>query len=574
MPGQQDKNSSHAPYDEKASHTTGGASHPNILLLLADQMRYDAVGAAGFPHMYTPNLDRLAAGGRLYSRGFTPIPDGMPARHNILTGLTGKTHGYTERNKGHSMPNWIDTFPKLLSDQGYETFAVGTNRFRPARRHHGYDRMQLMEARPDYREQDDYALYLQSRGWGHAARIHGCGSLLRHVPQQAFLPEEHMGDSWVAHKTVAFLRANRGRRPWLLKAGWLTPHPPLAPASRFADLYNDAELPEPIKSETPLSPPARENARLLAEQPAALRRRYRELYYGAVSQLDYNIGRILDALEETGQAENTLVIFTSDHGDMLGDQGALEKGLPYDSCTRIPLILRFPGRIEPGERADHFADLNDIFPTVTDAAGIRISYKNTPFPGESLLLPEEERKKDRSAQYVEYSAGLRRWVSLRTETHKYNYYYNGGYEELFDLTADPGESRNLLAPEGTLPGEDPAALRETLRKRLIAWERERGPEGCLLEEEFVTLPEAPALSKKTFAFPRFPREIMDERERSRMNSPAEEILRLIEKEPSVRLEELDLEGWRQTEELTEKQLKELLEREAKMRQRQQQGREE
>jgi len=533
---------------------------------MTDQQRHDTVAAAGFPHMYTPNLDRLAASGRLYRHAFTPIPDGMPARHNVLTGLTGKTHGYPENNKTYSMPGWINTFPRVLSDHGYETIAIGKNQFNPPRRHHGYDRIFLMEGRPEFREQDDFTLYLKSRGWGHILSTHGCENLLYHMPQQSLLPEEHQGDTWTADRAVDFIQNNSGRHPWMMKVSWLSPHPPQSPAPRFAELYEETDLPDLQHSSTPLSPPARENARLTEGMPEEIQNRYRQLYYGAISQVDYNIGRILDALEATDQLSNTLVIFTSDHGDMLGDHNCLEKGLPYDSCTRIPLILSYPGIIPPGGTDDDFADLNDLFPTILDAAGIHISYKNTAFPGESLLKPQDDRRKDRTCQYVEYSAGTRRWISLRTGTSKYNYYYNGGREELFDLEEDPAESRNILYGNNS---ESVEVLRRELRARLRQYEQEWGPEGCLQDEEFISLAEVPALPKKVHRFPVFQKKIMDKEERNRMNNLNDELLQALEKTPRVPLENLNLEHWQKEGGLTDKQVRDLLEREKKMRQKQQ-----
>ncbi|OQY32257.1 MAG: hypothetical protein B6241_11690 [Spirochaetaceae bacterium 4572_59] len=566
MPNQQDNNNGTVPYDQKPSDITRSENRPNILLLMCDQMRFDTIGAAGYSHMYTPNLDQLVESGRIYTQAYTPVPDGMPARHNILTGLTGKTHGYTENNEGYSMPGWINTFPKVLSDHGYETVSIGKNQFQPARRHHGYDRIHLMERYPDYREQDDYGLYLKASGWGNILNPHGCENLLYHIPQQSILPEEHMGDSWVADRAIDFLQTNSGRHPWLMKVSWLSPHPPQCPAPRFADLYDEIELPRQLRSKTPLSRQAMENVRLTEGLSDRLQNRYRQLYYGAISQVDYNVGRILDALESTEQTEKTLIIFTSDHGEMLGDHGALEKGLPYDSCTRIPLILSRPGTIPPGEQVDDFADLNDIFPTILDAAGIHIDYKNTAFPGESLLTAEEKKRKDRTAQYVEYSAGLRRWISLRTKDYKYNYYYNGAYEELFDLKADPDESSNLLH---NITEEKILSVRDELRKELIKYESSRGPEGCLQEDGFIKLNEAPALSKRKDLYPKFHKKIMNKDEKNRMNTLSEEILQYIEKEALVHLEELDLPGWQESGGFSDKHIKDLLEKEKKMRQKQQ-----
>ncbi len=555
------------PYDEKHSEISRDENRPNILFLLTDQMRFDTIAAAGNPHMYTPNLDRLAASGRLYTHAYTPVPDGMPARHNILTGLTGKVHGYTENNKGYSMPGWINTFPKVLSDHGYETVTIGKNQFLPPRRHHGYDRMLLMESCPEYREQDDYALSLKEAGWGHILNLHGCENLLFHIPQQAIIPEELKGDTWVADRAINFLKENGGRHPWLMKVSWLSPHPPQNPSARFADIYTDVELPEPIRSNTPLSKPTMENVKLTEGLSDKLQKRYRQLYYSSISQMDYNLGRILDALEKTGQRDNTLILFTSDHGEMLGDHGALEKGLPYDSCTRIPFILSFPGTIPPGEVENSFADLNDVFPTIMDAAGINISYKNTTFPGESLLAGADQVRKDRSVQYVEYSAGLRRWISLRTKLYKYNYYYNGGYEELFDLKEDPSEQTNILFGESR---EDPAIQEvcEMLRSRLMQFEKDWGPEGCLQDGVFIKLNDAPAQSKRQNRFPAFHKKIMNPEEKNRMNSLTDEMLLYIEKEPLVKLEDLNLQDWQTEGGFTDKQIKDLLDKERKMRQKQ------
>ena len=368
-------------------------------------------------------------------------------------------------------------------------------------------------------------------------------------------------------KTIEFLENNRGRHPWLMKVSWLSPHPPQSPSSRFADLYTEVELPARIRTATPLSRPAGENAKLTEGLPDKILKRYRQLYYSAISQMDYNLGRVLDALEATGQKEKTLIIFTSDHGELLGDYNGLEKGLPYDSCTRVPLILSYPDTIGAGEICQDFTDLNDIFPTILDAAGINISYKNTAFPGESLLKPEDVRKKDRSVQYVEYSAGLRRWISLRSKLYKYNYYYNGGYEELFDLREDPQESANLLHTRG-LTEEPIQEIRDRLRQRLMEFERNWGPDGCLQEDEFITLNEAPALSKRKDRFPVFHKKIMDPEEKSRMNTLSDEILLYIEKEPLVRLEELKLTDWQDSGEFSDKHIKDILERERKMRQKQ------
>ncbi|MDC7233809.1 MAG: sulfatase-like hydrolase/transferase [Spirochaetales bacterium] len=544
--------------------TDADSVKPNILILMTGQQRFDSFRAGGAEFMYTPQLDRLAASGRLYSNAFTPVPDGMPARHNLLTGLTGKTHGCTDGNSSFAVPGWIQSCPKLLSDHGYETLSIGKNRFFPPRRHHGYDRIHLMEPHPRFREEDDYALYLKNQGYGHILNIHGCENLLYHIPQNPLLPEEHQGDTWIADRALDFLETNRGRHPWMMKLSWHTPHPPQSPAGRFTELYTEKELPPLRKSTTPLSHTAGSNAEQFRKIPSEWFKRYRELYYSAVSQVDYNIGRVLDCLEDTDQRRNTLIIFLSDHGDMLGDHDCMEKGLPYDSCTRIPLILSYPEKISPGEVNHDFADLNDIFPTILDAAGIQFSYTTTKLPGESLLLDSQSGRKDRKAQYVEYGSGSRRWISLRTEDYKFNYYYREGREELFDLKNDSDESRNLLFSS---QDEKVQKVRTDLRSRLMEMERLWGPEGCLSEDDFISLEGSSENHDTAGRYPVFQKSIKDPREQNRMNSFVDEVLQCVEKESIVDLEQLDLEKWQKEGDFSDKQVRDLLVKEKKLRSR-------
>jgi arylsulfatase len=159
----------------------------------------------------------------------------MPARHNMLTGLTARVHGYPDNCRGFGIPSWIPTFPRLLSDNMYETHSIGKNDFYPLRRHHGYGRVELMTEVPAYREQDDYALYLKDHGLGSIHNIRGVRNLLYMVPQRSLIPLEHHGTNWVGDRAVRFIRTNGGRHPFLLKASWIAPHPPFDVPDEHAD---------------------------------------------------------------------------------------------------------------------------------------------------------------------------------------------------------------------------------------------------------------------------------------------------------------------------------------------------
>jgi arylsulfatase A-like enzyme len=180
---------------------------PNILLLITDQQRYDTIHAGGFSHMITPNMDRLAREGIYYENAYSPNPICMPARHNLLTGLPARYHGYPDNRWGVGLPLGIPTLPGILSDDGYETQTIGKNHFYPPRRHNGYERMQLMSEIPAFREQDDYAVYLKRVGLGNIRNIHGVRNLLYMMLQRSLIPEEHHGTTWVADRTIDFFLA-------------------------------------------------------------------------------------------------------------------------------------------------------------------------------------------------------------------------------------------------------------------------------------------------------------------------------------------------------------------------------
>ncbi len=522
---------------------------PNVVLLFTDEQRFDTVAAAGYPHMRTPNLDRLAREGGLFRRAYSPNPVCVPARHNLITGLPARYHGFST-NAGPPMDESLPVLPRILSDHGYETRAIGKMHFRPPRRHHGFDRMELMEELPRFREWDDYAMYLKRVGLGHVVNIHGCRNLLYVQPQRSLLPEKHHGSTWVGERSAAFIRENRGQRPFFLWSSWIAPHPPFDVPDSFADLYADTDLPAPLRSETPIHPKAAlrtGHGNLPARGAHARLRRIRELYYAQVSLVDKNVGRILDALEETGQIDNTLILFTSDHGEMLGDFGTWLKALPYDGAARIPFLVRYPPRMQAGTVRDDFADLNDILPTVLDATGL--SYPGArALPGGSVFRDD----KDRTIQYIEHGAAEGRFITLLDERYKYSYYYGGGTEELFDCVEDPHETVNLLCARP----EDPQvrAARDRLASRLVQVEARWGLRNYVTGGRLLRLPEPgvfralrgeappppPARNKQ---FQTFHTRLRDPQERAAMNSLEREVIEAVRREPTVRLCNLDLDAW-------------------------------
>jgi arylsulfatase A-like enzyme len=516
------------------------ADKPNILLLFTDQQRFDTINALGFDYMVTPNLNRLVREGCAFTHACTPNPVCIPARHSLLTGQYSAVHGMAE-NYGAVIPPQVPRLPRLLADDGYHCELVGKTHFTPPRTHHGFHRMQIMEELFHNVGDDDYATYLQSVGQGHVRNVHGIRNMLYVQPQRSLIPEEHHGSSWVAERSADCIRRN-SRRPFFLWSSWIAPHPPFDVPDSFADLYKGADLPEPTPREERANPRL-ENHRLAGDyEDPAKTRRVRELYFASISFVDHNIGKVLAALEETDQLENTLILFTSDHGEMLGDNGGWGKQLPNDFSRRVPLIARYPARIPAGTiRHDH-ADLLDILPTCLDAAGVEPP-ADADFPGESILIAEGQGKRDRTVHYMENGRGQGRVISLRGQRFKLNYWFDTGREELYDLQQDPAEIRNLLdadlAPEAASQYAD-------LKRKLTDHESQHGWPDTVRDGKLVpwqgekkeTWP--PSVAGLNWQFHTHPFNMPPE-EGAKYQSEKTEVLQATKDEPALKLSRLNLD---------------------------------
>ena len=507
---------------------------PNILLITTDQQRFDTIHASGYDQMITPNLDRIANEGGNFLNAYSPNPVCIPARHNIITGLPCKYHTFDDNyfDDSHVIPYDLPTFAQCLSDEGYDTIAIGKMHFQPARRHNGFGRFIMTDEISRFREDDDYLLYLKEKGY-KVQSPHGVRHVLYMQPQQSLLKDEDHASSWIATKTIEYLDNSSRNRPFLIWAGFVAPHPPFNVPHSYAHLYDDADIPEPIVSKTPVSIEA-ENNKYIADYPnKETYLRAKQSYYSSISFVDHNVGRILDKLEEIGEIDNTLIIFTSDHGEMFGDMGTYQKMLPYDGSCKIPFLVRFPKEIKAGTKITDFVDLNDIFPTMLDVAGIK--YPGKELPGGSIFKDD----KDRNFQYVEHQHGQRRWLSVRTKEYKYNYYYALGREELFDMVNDPKETTNLLY-------DDPKGYEEIrlpLRKKLLEYEIKWGLSEGIENGDFKVYPELKPHFTMENNPPVFPKNL---REPEDLISLEDEVKMAIADEPVVDLENLNLDYYAKT----------------------------
>lgn len=482
---------------------------PNVLLLMADQFRHDAMGCAGHPQVRTPNLDLLAASGVRFEQAVTPTPICMAARFSLLTGRRSVETRVAanavlpiegqDASGDRSLPVW-PTLMTTLADAGYQTHGVGKFHFH--RRPYGFERQELMEECIDCVTDDDYLMHLRAAGVP-TRYPQGLRDLLYYQPQTSGVPEAYSQNRWVADRSCVFLAEHcryRPERPFFLWSSWIAPHPPFAPVEPYDAMYSPAEMPPPVFADRPIdtlpAPAWPHRGRLDgAHRDPDRMARIKALYYGQVSHVDDAIGQVLDRLQALGLAENTVVVFCSDHGEMLGDHGLSQKNTPYESSVRIPLVVRWPGRTEPGKVRRDPACLTDLLPTLHGVLDIpaaadallpgRDWFDPASSGGHSGVLPPETRA-------IDFGHGADRWVALRSPERKYVFWASGGREEAYDLAADPHETRNLIQ------ADEPPAWIEAWRRAAAAWERRYGlGERSFDGEAWRVFPEPPPPNEQT-----------------------------------------------------------------------------
>jgi arylsulfatase A-like enzyme len=458
-------------------------TRPNLLLILTDQQRWDTLGAGGNSAIHTPNLDRLAARGVSFGQAFSPAPVCAPARAALLTGLTPSRLHFTA-NEG-SLERDTETIAHWLGAAGYSTTALGKMHFtapkgsavRPWELTGGFQHRVISEETRWARQArslaevgfDDYDRYLIERGlwgWGTPPEI-GYNEI---KPVISALPEEHGVTAWLGRLAADWLRQPPSA-PFFLFASFVKPHAPYDPPLEWAGLYDPAAVPTPVRSSTELG---RANPHYAEERRWREWRLYSDFagqqarahYYANISLIDKYIGQMLDALEASGQADNTFVIFASDHGDMLGDHWAWFKNLAYDGAARVPLLLAGPG-LPAGVRADaSVVTLHDVTATLLSRAGLPIP---AGCPGRDLgdfVQPAAPARREMTV--IEVNKPGQRTRAARTPDWLYVHWENGGFEELYDLRADPGQLHDLSAEPAF------AATRRDLRAAVVDWLREWG----------------------------------------------------------------------------------------------------
>ena len=378
---------------------------PNILLFFTDQQRFDTISALGNPYIQTPALDSLVAEGASFTSAYTSSPVCIAARCSLVLSQWPYQTGCVANMP---MPQERTSLMELLQAEGYQTHGIGKMHFAPdSRKLWGFDAREY-SAEGGMRENDEFCQSLQDAGYDHLVDPNGVRSEWYYIPQPSQLPARLHGTQWVGDRSLEFLRRRDRERPFFLWSSFIKPHPPFESPVPWNRLYKPLEMPFPYTPrgyEELLTFWNRvQNRYKYRDQgfDGNLVRLIRAAYYAAISFVDYNVGRVLAELREQGELDNTLVIFTSDHGELLGDYG---KRSILDPAARIPLLVRWPERFDPGERCGRVASPVDVLPTCLSAAGLARSDDHVGVDLACLAADDVERDAVTS-QYQQGAAGL------------------------------------------------------------------------------------------------------------------------------------------------------------------------
>lgn len=442
---------------------------PNILWICTDQQRWDTIRALGNTHIRTPHVDRLVTEGVSFTRAYCQSPICTPSRASFLTGL----YPSTVHNCSNGNEHWSEAaplLPKLLRDAGYDCGLAGklhlagaARRVEPRPGDDGY-RVFHWSHHPRHEEEwggnHAYAEWLRSRGFDPA--------IVASAPEE--VPPELHQSAWCADCAIEFMNEPRSG-PWLFSFNCFDPHAPFDPPAEYRNRYDPKDMPDPWFLQGDLAA-QQKLAAVDFQHPARDPESFgiREIiaaYYAMIELIDHQVGRMLEALDASGQAENTIVIFTSDHGETLGDHGLLLKGCRfYESLMRVPLIMRWPRGGVSNERRDELVELLDLAPTLLEAAGFPVPEN---LPGRSLLpalTSSRGRLTPKDAVSAEYYRALSprkgepgssayseargsgvlpgSWGTMYFDgRYKLCVYHGHEHGELFDLETDPREHCNL-----------------------------------------------------------------------------------------------------------------------------------
>ena len=460
--------------------------HPNIILFITDQQRFDTIGALNAPQVRTPHLDRLVREGVAFDQCYCTAPSCVPSRASFFN-----LRFPHELGVYHNGCPWETSWVETLRAAGYHTVNVGKMHTVPMDAPAGFDQRFVVENkdrplrldRPHGGFYDEWDKFLNNSGVRKPSReTYRDEHPEYEIALGAYewpLAEQYHPDVFVGAMAKWLVEQRRSDAPLFLQVGFPGPHPPYDPPGRLLRTYDDVDLPVPevTDEEMALQPPPHRQYRseMVRGNHDAVRwrdrpsreqlLRLRRHYAANVTLIDEQIGQTMDALERKGLLENSVVVFMSDHGDCLGDHGHVQKWTMYDCITRQPAIVWAPGRLAAGVRSDALLQQMDLVPMLFEFAGVDLPSAGSAI---SALPVAQGESHGRDAVFAEHTAdNILKSVKLvsmvRTREWKLVHYLDQDFGELYDLVSDPGEVRNVW--------DDPihTAAKHELFARLRDW---------------------------------------------------------------------------------------------------------
>jgi choline-sulfatase len=437
------------------------ASKPNVLFVMTDQQRFDTIHALGNSHIHTPNLDRLVKRGVSFTNAYSTCPVCVPARYTIRTGCFAGTTRSFVNDVGEPLPHQAETMtgrcgpylPETMRRLGYRTWGVGKFHTKPWNEDLGYEtQLHTMEnwLTPEMRKGDAFGSWLRENHpeFDFVEQVHGERSDMYYRPQTSPLPFDATVEHWDADRAIELINAGDGR-PYFGMVSFIGPHPPFAPPVPYNRLYDPDKLPDPVHGPAALD--ELDEVQTAFDKMAFAHglsdeqwRIVKSRYYGDITYIDACLGRILDAVEARDDADNTLICFFSDHGEMMGDRGMSQKATYFEPACHVPMLVSWPARLPANQRNDSIACLADLFGIATGAAGT-LDVRE----GIDLLGVIDGRAKPREylLGYIGHLGANGYKLMVRGGRWKYIFLATGGHELLFDVQNDPQELHNLAAEE-------------------------------------------------------------------------------------------------------------------------------
>jgi arylsulfatase len=424
---------------------------PNVLLICTDHWGGPVTGHAGHPVAMTPTIDHLARCGVTYTNAYSACPSCVPARRSLLTGMSPQANGLRRYADGLDFPD-VPTMAQCFRDAGYQAYGVGKLHVYPQRHRVGFDDVlvedqgrHVFHDTPDGIA-DDYELYLAEQGYGGQEYAGGM-TQNEFITRTWHLPEETHPINWATREMCKYIRRRDPRKPGFWYLSYSAPHPPLTPLQAYMDLYRDAPLDEPATGnwsenfdDLPYHIKTLSNPEDLA-MVRANRHEWeltRRAYYATLTHIDHQIRLVIGYLRENGLLDNTIILFTSDHGHMVGEHGLWCMTPFYEMSAKIPFVImpvQGDKRLPAGTTDHRLAEFGDIMPTLLDLAGVDI-----PDSVDRQSLVSDPPRENLYGEHGEGAAAMR---MMHDGRYKLIYYPVGNQSQLFDIDEDPKECVDL-----------------------------------------------------------------------------------------------------------------------------------